>query len=319
MNARGPLYALVAVLMISVLALPADVAAQAGQSAGTITLVVPTAYVVRASQQLTAAKSTPVMWGDVVNTGHLARARIALTDGSVLNVGSDSNLTVAKHDAGAQQTDLDLNYGRVRAKAVKLVKPDSHFQIRTSVGVAGVVGTEMIVGFEASPSPNTTPTAWVPSLKPVPGTLGDAYAADISLPQNPLAANDFRQMTLLCLEGTCKLCDNQANCVLMKGGQVSTIRGNSSPSQPVAVPPAQLSAMVESVKVQPPPLVAPAAPGGLLVAGVAAGGAAVATVVVRTVAKTTTCPTPAPAAGAITNRPNASCTTIVRAIPGQPR
>ncbi len=98
--------------------------------------------VIRGPQQTPASTSEAIYWGDVINTGHLARARVALDDGSVLSVGSDSNLTVTKHDGGAQQTELDLNYGRVRAKAVKQVKPNANFQIRTPTGVAGVVGTD---------------------------------------------------------------------------------------------------------------------------------------------------------------------------------
>jgi FecR protein len=313
MRTRGPVYLLAAFLFCLLPAIPADVAAQGGQSAGKITLVVPTAYLVRASQQMTAAASTPVMWGDVINTGHLARARIALTDGSILNVGSDSNLTVAKHDAGAQQTDLDLNYGRVRAKAVKLVKPDAHFQIRTAVGVAGVVGTEMIVGYEATPS-TTSPAA---SLAPVQTALGDAYANESQAGQAAAGADDFRRMTLLCMEGSCRLCDNHANCVLMKGGQFSTIRGNSTPSQPAPVPPTNLTEFVNTTKVTPPPTAITST--GFLAGGIAAGGAAVGTAVARAVATTKTCPTPAPTGGVITGtrgvgpRPAASgCTTITR-------
>ena len=275
--------------------------------------MVPTAYLVRASQQMTAAASTPVMWGDVINTGHLARARIALTDGSILNVGSDSNLTVAKHDAGAQQTDLDLNYGRVRAKAVKLVKPDSHFQIRTAVGVAGVVGTEMIVGYDATPS-TTSPTATLTPIRPAPG---DAYANDGQAGQTVTGAEDFRHMTLLCMEGSCKLCDNHANCVIMKGGQFSTIRGNSTPSQPAPVPPANLTEFVNTTKVTPPPTAITS--GGFLAGGIAAGGAAAGAAIARAVATTKTCPTPAPTGGVVTGtrtvgaRPAASgCTSITR-------
>lgn len=313
MGTRGPVSLVVAILVSSLLAIPANVAAQGGQAAGKITLVVPTAYLQRASQQLSAVASTPVMWGDVVNTGHLARARIALTDGSILNVGSDSNLTVAKHDAGAQQTDLDLNYGRVRAKAVKLVKPDSHFQIRTAVGVAGVVGTEMIVGFEAAPS-SSNPTA---SLGPIHPTPGDAYAGEEG--QNIAAADDFRRMTLLCMEGSCKLCDNQANCVLMKGGQFSTIRGNSSPSQPAPVPPSSLSSLVQATKVNPAPVGAIGST-GFVAGGIAGAGAAVATAVVRATATTTSCPVTPPAPTVTGTRPAAShCTTITRggAVPGK--
>jgi hypothetical protein len=327
MSTRGPAYWLVALLVCLMLAIPADVAAQAGQAAGKITLVVPTAYLVRASQQTNAVASTPVMWGDVINTGHLARARIALTDGSILNVGSDSNLTVAKHDAGAQQTDLDLNYGRVRAKAVKLVKPDSHFQIRTAVGVAGVVGTEMIVSFEAAPA-SSNPTAALPSVRPAPG---DAYADESGNAvltsgsgQNVAGADDFRKMTLLCMEGSCKLCDNHANCVLMKGGQFSTVRGsNTAPTQPAPVPPANLSDFVNTTRVQPPAGLVGST--GLVAGGVAAGGAAAGAAIARAVATTKTCPPPAPAptGGLVTGnravgaKPASTCGTLTRGVLGK--
>jgi len=150
MNFRCPIVLILVILICFALVVPPDVAAQAAQSAGKITSVVPIVNIIRGPQQVPASTSLQVFWSDVINTGHLARARIVLNDGSILSVGSDSNLAITKHDASQQQTDLDLNYGRVRAKAAKLVKPDAHFQIRTSVGVAGVVGTEMIVMFDAN-------------------------------------------------------------------------------------------------------------------------------------------------------------------------
>ena len=154
MNARQPFSAVIAILICLLLAVPTGVSAQVAQSAGKITAVVPIVNVVRGAQQVAASTSQQVFWGDVINTGHLARARVALDDGSVLSVGSDSNLTIAKHDTGEQQTDLDLAYGQVRARAVKLVKPNARFQIRTPVGVAGVVGTEMVVLFDAAGNMN---------------------------------------------------------------------------------------------------------------------------------------------------------------------
>src|SRR5271169_946800 len=141
---RHPLTCLIAPLLCALLAIPANVVAQATQPqhAGKLTAVLPIVNVIRGAQQTPASTSEAIYWGDVINTGHLARARVALDDGSVLSVGSDSNLTVTKHDGGAQQTELDLNYGRVRANAVKQVKPGASFQIRTPTGVAGVVGTD---------------------------------------------------------------------------------------------------------------------------------------------------------------------------------
>ena len=88
-----------------------------------------------------------VDWGDVVRTGEGGRARVALDDGSVLNVGSSSNLMVTQHNSAAQQTQIELTYGRVRSQVVKQAKPNAKFEIHTSVGVAGVVGTDFFLFF----------------------------------------------------------------------------------------------------------------------------------------------------------------------------
>jgi hypothetical protein len=151
MNFRRIISSAIALGTSILLAVPAGSAAQGQtqQTAGKITAMLPVVNVVRGPQQVAASTNLPVFWGDTVNTGHLARARVSLTDGSILSVGSDSNLTIVKHDATEQQTDLDLNYGKVRAQAAKLVKPDAHFKVRTPVGVAGVVGTVMIVSFDS--------------------------------------------------------------------------------------------------------------------------------------------------------------------------
>jgi hypothetical protein len=253
MNFRHPIVFTLVFVICLALVLPPDVAAQAAQSAGKITTVVPIVNVVRGAQQVSASTSQQVFWGDVINTGHLARARIALNDGSIVSVGSDSNLTIAKHDAGQQQTDLELNYGRVRAKAAKLVKPDAHFQIRTPVGVAGVVGTDMVVLFDIN-----------------------------------------GKMEVICIEGACKVCDNLGHCVLMKGGEQSSVRSNEQPSQPNPATPMNMTEAMNTTAATG----AGATGGGIGVgAGVAVGvgaavGATVAIVVVRVVTKTQTCSTP---------------------------
>ena len=90
---------------------------------------------------------TLVDWGDVVHTGDGGRARVSLDDGSVLNVGSSSSLTVTQHNAAAQQTQIELEYGRMRSQVVKQSKPNAKFEVHTPVGVAGVVGTDFFLGF----------------------------------------------------------------------------------------------------------------------------------------------------------------------------
>ncbi|MGA8222969.1 MAG: FecR family protein [Candidatus Acidiferrales bacterium] len=279
MNSRRPIYFLLAISICLLLAMPGGLSAQSAQSAGKITALLPIVNIVRGPQQVPASTSQEVFWGDVVNTGHLARARIALTDGSVLSVGSDSNLTIAKHDAGAQQTDLELSYGQVRARAVKLVKPDAHFRVRTPVGVAGVVGTEMYVLFDVG-----------------------------------------GQMRVLCLEGTCQVCDNLLNCVVMHGGEETSIHNNQPPGQPTNATPMNVTSAVNATN---PAGGAGAAAGGggaaggavgAVAGGVAGGAAAAAAIAVRSVATTKTCSPPPPTGGAA---PRANCVNKAGAINGQ--
>jgi hypothetical protein len=290
MNVRHPILSGIALCVSLLLAVPAEVTAQGAEPAGRITTVLPIVNVVRGPQQIPANASQEVYWGDVINTGHLARARVALTDGSILSVGSDTNLTIAKHDAAGQQTDLDLNYGQVRARAVKLVKPDAHFRVRTPVGVAGVVGTEMIVSFD----------------------IGG-------------------QMQVFCMEGTCQACDLALNCVLLKGGEVTSLRSNQPPAQPQPPTPANLTTAVNATN---PAGAGAGAGAGAAGAGGAAGGgigaaggaivgvsaavaATVATVVVRSVATTKTCAPPPPPTGGAAPRANCVARAGIGRLPGQ--
>jgi hypothetical protein len=126
---------------------PPDVAAQAAQRAGQISRAIPEVAIARGAQQLPAPVKALIDWGDAVRTGDGGRARVALDDGSVLNVGSSSTLTVTQHNAAAQQTQIELTYGRVRSQVVKQAKPNAKFEIHTAVGVAGVVGTDFFLGY----------------------------------------------------------------------------------------------------------------------------------------------------------------------------
>lgn len=141
--------AVCAALVTSAMAIPSDVvmAQTTAQHAGNISLILPQVQLTRGGQSTDVKPPTPVYWGDVVATGHMARARVALDDGSVLNVGSDASLTVTKHDASQQQSQIDITYGEVRSKVVHITKPGGSFQVRTPTGVAGVVGTDFYLAY----------------------------------------------------------------------------------------------------------------------------------------------------------------------------
>lgn len=148
MKTKSP-HALALVLSLCIV-FPANIfaAPQApGTRAGEVARVIPAVSIARGSKTITASSKSVVDWQDLVNTQVNGRARIALDDGSVLNVGSESSMHVVKHDAGAQQTELELTYGKLRTQAQKIAKPDGKFEVHTPAGVAGVVGTDFYVDY----------------------------------------------------------------------------------------------------------------------------------------------------------------------------
>lgn len=147
MNTRSPFVVALAMFACLSIVVPPDISAQGAQRAGEISRAIPEVAIARGAQNLPAVVKTLVDWGDVVKTGDGGRARVALDDGSVLNVGSSSSLTVTQHNAGAQQTQIELQYGRVRSQVIKQSKPNAKFEIHTPVGVAGVVGTDFYLGY----------------------------------------------------------------------------------------------------------------------------------------------------------------------------
>src|SRR6266436_7434143 len=147
MKNRSPFIVAVAVLVSIAIVIPVDIAAQAGQKAGQVSRAIPDVTIARGTQKLQAPVKTLVDWGDVVNTNEGGRARVSLDDGSVLNVGSSSSLLVTQHNSAAQQTQIELTYGRMRSQVVKQAKPNAKFEVHTAVGVAGVVGTDFFLGY----------------------------------------------------------------------------------------------------------------------------------------------------------------------------
>src|SRR5437762_382323 len=195
MTKKSPCVFVLAVLLSWSMAVPSSGWADpqaAGQHAGEVSRVIPAVNIARSGKTIPAAAKTAVNWQDLVSTQVNARARIALDDGSVLNVGSDSSIKVVKHDAGAQQTELELTYGKLRTQAQKIAKPDGKFEVRTPAGVAGVVGTDFFVEY----------------------------------------ANGT--MNVIAFEGLVKVCNLAGVCVLVKAGQMTSVRSgdNSGPLPP---------------------------------------------------------------------------------------
>jgi hypothetical protein len=146
-----PLARTLACLLVLALAFPAGMVAQSGGGpprAGEVAQMVPAVEIARGASRLAADRKAPVHWEDSVETAAAGRARIRLDDGSTLNVGSASSLRIARHDAAAQRTELELRYGRIRSDVVRLARPGASYEVRTPVGTAGVTGTDFFLAFE---------------------------------------------------------------------------------------------------------------------------------------------------------------------------
>jgi len=146
MKTASHLYWLAVTLGCLLLAIPQPLPAQA-QTAGQISRMIPDVNLQHGTRVQLAGAGTKVMWGDLVTTDSNGRARIVLDDGSILNVGSDSQIRVIQHDAANQRTQIQLAYGKLRASAIRLARADSSFQVRTPTAVAGVVGTDFALEF----------------------------------------------------------------------------------------------------------------------------------------------------------------------------
>ena len=119
----------------------------AGQPAGKVTNTIPQGTVQHPGQtaQINLNLNDSVLWEDVVRTPGTGRIRIALLDGSVLNVGARSTMRIVKHDAQSQQTEIEMQLGKLRGQVVKMSRPGASFQIKTPTAVIGVVGTLLTV------------------------------------------------------------------------------------------------------------------------------------------------------------------------------
>ena len=120
----------------------------AGQNAGQISALIPSAT----RNSMPAKVKDDLVWNDLLKTEQKGRLRAGLTDGSILSLGSNSELRVVQHDAASQQTSLEMDFGKVRSKVVKITQPNGKFEMKTANAVIGVIGTDFFVSYE----PNKT-------------------------------------------------------------------------------------------------------------------------------------------------------------------
>ncbi|MGO9517876.1 MAG: FecR domain-containing protein [Candidatus Korobacteraceae bacterium] len=132
------------VLSLLFVAPPAWAIPTGDQPAGEVKALIPDAS--RNAQPLTV-KDT-LQWNDLLKTDVKGRLRAGLTDGSILSLGSNSELKVVQHDATAQQTLIEMNYGKLRSQVVKITNPSGKYEVKTPNAVIGVIGTDFYVAYD---------------------------------------------------------------------------------------------------------------------------------------------------------------------------
>lgn len=113
------------------------------QTAGEVKALIPAAS--RNAQPVKVKDS--IEWNDLLKTDAHGRLRAGLADGSILSLGSNSELKVVQHDAASQQTSIEVNYGKLRNQVVKITKPGGKYEVKTPNTVIGVIGTDFYVGY----------------------------------------------------------------------------------------------------------------------------------------------------------------------------
>jgi hypothetical protein len=170
-----------AVMLCALLAgLPAmaESGSNGNQVAGQISALIPAAT--RNSQ--VAKVKEELDWNDLLKTENTGRVRAGLKDGSILSVGSNSELRILQHDTTSQQTSLEMDFGKVRSQVTKVTKAGGKFEMKTPNAVIGVIGTDFYTSFEAN---KTTVICYKGQVSVTPGAgaqvVGGSAAASVTV------------------------------------------------------------------------------------------------------------------------------------------
>lgn len=117
----------------------------ASDGIGRATRVVKTADLLHGKSTAPLKEQDAIAENDRIRTQSSGRARVVLTDGSILNVGASTLFTVKSATADSRAGSLEIAYGRIRAEIVARAASQRSFEIRTSTAVCGVLGTTVFL------------------------------------------------------------------------------------------------------------------------------------------------------------------------------
>lgn len=192
-----------------VLFLPAIASAQ---GIGNVVSFVGQVRINRGHAVLPVSVGMALMKDDTVTTGHDGRVRILFVDDSVVNIGSDSSIDMARYTATPSKRDVLLSAvkGKIRFYISRVTNAFNTYDVHTVTAVIGIRGTDFIV----DASGDTT------GLYVIGGIVG--YG---NVNQPPSAAIEVTQ------------------------GTVSFVRGDKPPTMPTAYSGKRIQELIEDTTV----------------------------------------------------------------------
>ena len=138
----------VSILMLGLvftLAARAQVFAQTGSNAGSISAIQGKVTIVRGGRTLAAAYATPIAIGDQINTAANSRVTLTLSDGTQLELAEASTMTVVQNslnaDGSRAATQINLLGGLLHSLVRHAPGNAPNYEVHTPNAVAAARGT----------------------------------------------------------------------------------------------------------------------------------------------------------------------------------
>jgi hypothetical protein len=146
-----PLYSLILVFLLALIAVGAGSSAAAQAVAGSISALTGTATITRGGATIPAANGLAVQVGDRIVTGAGSNVSVTLSDGSQIEVTDSSNLTIDENtlnpDGSRASTKVSLLGGMVRSLVRSTPGRAPNFVVHTPNAVASARGTSYDVDY----------------------------------------------------------------------------------------------------------------------------------------------------------------------------
>ncbi len=135
-----------AVAALLVVLVPVTAMAQSPPAkAGEVSALLPIGRIQRGTSAAAEVKlNDQLLWQDWFETAAKGRARLALVDGSQVNDGSEARLQVLRSSSATQQTEIELQFGKIRSQVTPRPAGEK-FEVRTNSAVIGVIGTHFYI------------------------------------------------------------------------------------------------------------------------------------------------------------------------------